>query len=98
MRSAAVALLVAVGLVLAGATGAGAQGAAVDRAARALQSAPVYQDPAAENALGAQDLTELRRQVAASASVCSTRVCESHTRISTVPKSGCGRTSYQSHV
>ena len=35
---------------------------------------------------------------AARPSVCPTRVCESIARISTVPKFGCGRTSYQRYV
>ena len=35
---------------------------------------------------------------AVSATVCSTRVCESQQRISTVPRFGCGRTSYQRYV
>ena len=60
------ALLALLALGLAAAAPAAAQQAAVDRAARALRQAPVYQDPAAERALSPADLTELRRLVAAS--------------------------------
>ena len=62
---AALATVAALAAALAAAATAGAQDAAVDRAARALRSAPVYQDSGAERALGPQDLTELRRRVAA---------------------------------
>ena len=63
MRRAAL-LGIAAALVVA--APAGAQGTVADRAAPALQSAPVYQDPSAERALSSSDLAALRRQVASS--------------------------------
>jgi hypothetical protein len=63
---AAIALLVALAAAFAPAAPAGAQDsgqAVIDRAARALQSAPVYQDPAAETKLSDAELSELRRLV-----------------------------------
>ena len=61
----AVAVLLALVAALAGAAGATAQGTDVERAAQALQRAPVYQDPDAENALSAAELADLRRRVEA---------------------------------
>ena len=63
MRKAA---LLAVAAVLVVAAPAAAQGTVAERAAQALQSAPVYQDPSAERALSSSDLAALRRQVASS--------------------------------
>ena len=59
----AVAALVALVALLAGAAGAAAQGTDVERAAQALQRAPVYQDADAENALSAAELADLRRRM-----------------------------------
>ena len=59
-------LLAALALTLAGGAVAVAQGvdqAEVDKAASALARDPVYQDPAAENALDAGELRDLRRTV-----------------------------------
>jgi hypothetical protein len=62
----AIALLtLAVALALAAPAGAQDSGQAViDRAASALRSAPVYQDPAAETKLSDSELSDLRRLVA----------------------------------
>ena len=59
-------LLAALALTLAGGAVAVAQGvdqAEIDKAASALARDPVYQDPAAENALDAGELRDLRRTV-----------------------------------
>ena len=63
MRRAALLALVA---ILVTAADARAQGAVAERAAQALQTSPVYQDPDAERALSSSDLAALRRQVSRS--------------------------------
>ncbi len=66
MRSVTVVMLIALAAVLAAAAPAAAQGQEViDRAARALQSDPVYQDPDAENGVDGAQLSQLRRLVEA---------------------------------
>ena len=62
----AVTLLAALAIALVAAAGAAAQQPTAEQIAAELRRAPVYQDPRAERSIDPQDLTELRREVAAS--------------------------------